>query len=202
MSRTVVRRALVLAAAAPLLAGAAVLTAPAALASLPTCTSPGATVLTEFDAIGLGHTRIATYSPSGTETDVCVQTETTILLVAAFTSNVNLVVPSVTTTPGTGGCATTILNMTAPIALSVSVGEDTSTRSLCIGKDGVTTTIAVATLPGVTTLPTLTVGSPAYSYLAYYGWCAPQYAAYDAAPTAANSNSWQSCYSVDHAVTV
>jgi hypothetical protein len=193
-------RAVALVPAVPLLTASLLVSAPAAhaVSSMPTCTAAGSTVLVEFDAIELGHTRVATFSPSSTETDVCLTTDNGGALNLAFKSNAALTPPSVTTTPGAGTCTTTIINMTAPVALALSEGTDTNSRSVCLGKDGVTTTITVASLPGVTAIPDVDVWTPAYSWTTTEIACAPQWLAYEAQPNTTTSDAWFYCYNHDH----
>lgn len=187
-----IRRALAVLAATPVAAASLLVTGPAAhAATMPLCTDP-AKVLTEFDAFGLGHTRIAYATPSSTETDVCFQTDTNLTVTLAFKSNVSLAIPNVTTTPGTGGCATTLLNMTSPASVWLNVDENVNTRSVCIGKDGTTTTISVTTLPGVNQIPDLDVWFPANSYFQQVGTCIVLYA-----EAVAGTSPWQNywdCY--------
>lgn len=191
--RKSLKRAATLVAGAPLVAAGLVVSAPAAHAA-PTC--PFGTEVTEFDFIVGGHYRVAAAAVSPTEYNVCIQLIQTATAVVVLKTGVAITPPNVTTTPGTGACATKIIDMTAPTELELSVGTSTTGPSICLGKDGTTTTLSFSAA-SVNTLPDVDVWLPANSYLLVWGYCAPQYAQYTANPSSANQYNWQNCYSFD-----
>lgn len=172
-----VRRALALASSVPLLAGALVAAAPAAHAShvaMPAC-GAGSTVLADFEVLGDFRTRVATYDAAPDRKHLCLQLLYWDQFTVVLDTEVGVTPPTVTQTAGTGSCAQRVLDVYQPVQLSVSVGVNTSgTPSLCLGKDGVTTTISV-TGPSVQSLPDVEVWSAGDSYFQWYVWCMPRF---------------------------
>lgn len=201
LSRKSFHRALALVAGVPALTAGLLAAAPAAhAATMPTCPAIGSSVLTEFDAFELGHTRIATYQASPTTTVLCVQTLTGYTANIVLKGDFSFSVPSISNTTGTGGCGTDIIKMTAPTALWLSIDWNTSPVTLCIGKDNVTTRITLVGVGGINTIPDVEVWFPAYSGFLTWGSCAVQYLNYEITPSSANYNAWVNCYSYDRQV--
>lgn len=194
--RKSIKRALALAGALPVAAASLVVGVTAAQAA-PSC--PFGSEVAEFDVIAGGHWRVAAAPVSPTEYNVCIQSLTTVTAVVVLKTGVAVTPPSVTSAPGVGDCATRIINMTAPVTLSLSVGASTTGPAVCLGKDGTTTTLSF-NAASVQAVPDVDVWLPANSYLLTWGYCAPEYAAYTQNPSNANYWNWYYCYSSDRRI--
>lgn len=144
--------------------------APAARAELvaPTCAA-GSTVLVDFYTLGGSHTRIATFDVSPKVKNVCVELFGVIQTVVVVRSDYALTPPSVNPTPGVGRCAQPIIDMTAPVSLSLSVGA-TSAPSVCLGQNGTTTTISFGAA-SAQAIPWVEVWTPRNTLLNTYVAC-------------------------------
>ncbi|HVF03856.1 MAG TPA: hypothetical protein VNA20_03370 [Frankiaceae bacterium] len=139
--RKSIKRVLALGAATPLAAATLLVGAPAAhAATAPTC-GVGSTVLADFYTLGGFHTRIATYDVTSTVTNVCIRVGGTFETVLVVKRTVSITPPSVSQTAGVGACATRIIDMTAPVALALSIGANTTGPVICLGQNGTTTTV-------------------------------------------------------------
>lgn len=188
---------LALAAGAVALSSAAV---PAAHAdTAPICPLGESKVLAEFDTPGGHHTRIAYFSATPTETDVCIQTMDSVQTVIAVTSEVSVLPPEVQSGEAPGGtCAHEIVNITDPVSVQLSAGVDVDGRVVCFAIDGVATTI---TLSGGTAsaVPSAAIWLPANSFVNQWGWCSKYYASYEAHRDA-GGRAWRECYQQDNRV--
>lgn len=195
--RKSIQRALALAGAAPLVAASLVTGATAAHAVVPAC--PDSSDVVDFEVVVAGEFRIASYPVTSSERNICIQLLTTAHAVVVLKTRASVTPPTVTPTDGLGSCQTTLFSMDDPTDLTLSIGASTSVPSVCIGKDGVTTTITFGA-PAVNALPDVDVYLPANTFLLTYGYCGAQYAQYTANPNAATQAAWVACYSTDRKI--
>jgi hypothetical protein len=188
--RTIFQRVLTLAAAAPLAATALVVAAPAASAAAPIC--PAGTAVTEFDLLGSGHYRVAVYAPSSTQTILCLEVQSSYEAVLVLKTGAGVNPPNVTETEGIGTCATRIIDMTAPISLSLSVGASTTGPAVCFGKDGTTTTVSF-NAGGVTGIPDVEVWFPDNTTLQEEYCYSRFYVLYIATESSSYLNQYSTC---------
>jgi len=160
MSRTSLRRALTLATVAPVLAAGLLAAAPAASATHtlpppPSC-APG-TELLDFSVSG-SPTTLAAQSVSSTQTNVCLRSLGLADLVVVVNSTVGLGEPSVEPGGGAFTCTVTpLFVIREPIDLTISFDVAGSTGTLCIEINGTATTLNVAALPSITTIPSFEI---------------------------------------------
>lgn len=188
------RRALQLAATAPLVAATLVTGATSAHA---VASCPDSTDVVDFDVFVAGSFRVA-YRPEApnTTTVICIQAITDAHVVVLLWSGPSVTPPSVTTTDGSGSCPVTLVDMDDPTDFRLSLSIDPDTGTVCLGHDGTTTTISVG-MPAVTNPPGFQVWLPANTFLVKYGACAGPWANYTANPSAENHRIWVSCYNGD-----
>ena len=165
---------------------------------VPVCPANGSTVLREFDTAGGYHTRIAYYSPTPTETNVCIQTLGSVQTVIAVTSQVDLAPPEVTQTWDSGHCPGPVVTLDHP-DITISAGGNVEGRTVCFGIDGTTSTITIAG-PTHGKLPTAAVWLPANSFVNQWGWCGKYYAAYQTHKSTSRGDSWRECYEKDNRI--
>jgi hypothetical protein len=188
---------LCLAAAATLLASAAVPAAHAAV-EMPFCPAEGSTTMAETTVFGQ-QTRVVAYPASAVETDLCYQTMNSVQFVLVLVREASATQPDVAVTSGAGACAVPVVDAhTGQGDVHLSTGVDGTTRSVCFGDDGATTTVTV-TPATPTAVPHLALWLPANSALNEWGWCTTHWLRWKSGYKSAH-DAWVACYQQDNQV--
>jgi hypothetical protein len=156
----------------------------------PTCPDPGSTKLVTAETPRL---RLWVHTASATETRVCYEAATVSSGVVVLRGSLG--VPVVNVTPGTGACQTTLLSVTDPVAVKVSVGAP-AVQAVCIGLNGVTYTVSFSTASGPLPRVELWRTGGLVDELVF---CAPELAAYLAKPEV-NYDAYAECAYHPHRV--
>lgn len=195
MSRTLSRVA-ALAATTPFLAAAMIAVAQAASATHipppPSC--PTATPLVDFDVSG-SPTTVIVQTVSSTQTNVCLRSLGLFDLVLVVNSNVGLVEPDVDTGGGTFACAATpLFEARQPVPLRLSYSTGGANGTLCIEVNGTATTLNIAALPSITTIPSFQLWTNGGTDLDRFVLCAGPYATWVTSSASSAYYAWVDCY--------
>ena len=137
--------------------GCVVAAHPAAALDSSACPSDSSTKLLTAGALGTNPDAFLLWVyQSGSDTYLCFRTDGSADGVLRLTNTVALVPPTLTPSTGVGDCPMSVLDVSDPIALSLSYGVSSvsgSGTSVCLGVNGMTVTVTVggATVSGVPT---------------------------------------------------
>jgi hypothetical protein len=182
--------------AAGTIALSAVSLPPAHAETAPICPLESSQVIAEFDTPEGHHTRIAYFSPTPTEYDICIQALGDVQTVVAVTSDVEFAPPTATRSKDPKDCPHRVVHIDNPV-VDLSAGVTVEGRAICFGMDDATTTITVGA-PSHGAVPSAVIWLPANSFVNQWGWCGKYYAAYETHK--AGHEAWRQCYQQDNRV--
>jgi hypothetical protein len=162
---------------------------------MPTCPLEGSVTVFD-DSVHDQRTRIAAYSPSGTETYLCFQTMNSVQFVLGVYAGTDGVPPPASVVFGKGPCAGQLVHTGGSV--DREIGVDPATQSVCYGENGDTTTLSFATTP-TGPLPHLSLWLPANSALNEWGWCTTHWLRWKSGFKSAKQ-AWVACYQQDNQV--